>query len=116
LFLSLAKRLAQYDAEIKEREAAVSSIELSQYTKDKQEARKVELQELQSSVSADLEDNTRQRKALALDKEKWEKQKGVDQKGVDNERQEIRNQNAALAKEKAEYKDKLLKKMKAGVV
>jgi len=45
-----AKRLAQYDAEIKEREAAVSSIELSQYTKDKQEARKVELKTILVSV------------------------------------------------------------------
>ena len=110
-----ADRLAKYDAEIKEREAAVSSIELGEQTREKQEQRKEELSKLQADALLDLESSERAKKTLAEDKLAWEKQKESDQKGIDNDRQDIRNQNAALAKDRAEYKDKVLKQLKVGV-
>ena len=110
-----AKRLAEYDNDLKAREVAVSSVEKSEATNAAQEDRKTQLLKLQSDISRDFEANDRERKLLAEEKAKWLKQKEADEKGIANERQEIRNQNAALAKEKAEYKDKVLKKLKAEV-
>jgi len=110
-----AKRLAEYDNDLKAREVVVSSVEKSEATNATQEDRKTQLLKLQADISRDFEANEREAKALAADKASWARQKEVDQRGVDNERADIRKQNAALAKEKAEYKDKVLKKLKAEV-
>ena len=112
---SEAKRLAEYDEAIKAREAKVAGIEGLATSQEEREQRKAELLKLQSENARDFEANDRERKLLASEKEKWLKQKEADLRGIENERQDIRNQNAALAKEKAEYKDKLHKKLKLGV-
>lgn len=110
-----AKGLAEAEARIKEREAACSAVESITEAQAQQEARKQELLKLQKEIADDKESLVRDKKAFVEEKEKWEKQKEADQRGIDNERQDIRNQNAALAKEKAEYKDKIMKQLKAGV-
>ena len=112
---SEAKRLAEYDEAIKAREAKVLSAEQVEAALNTAETNKHQALRLQNENARDFEANDRERKLLASEKEKWLKQKEADLRGIENERQDIRNQNAALAKEKAEYKDKLHKKLKLGV-
>ena len=106
-----AEKLAKLNASIKAREFEVSLVERGQAAKRALKERESEVKASQKELAQDREELERQARVLNADKTKWEKQKSADQDGISKEREDIRSQNAALTKDRKEYKIQVMKKL-----
>ena len=104
-------RIDFLDRELKKREASVKQREDALSENQRMSDLKESAQEAQKNADESAAELTRQKDAFEKEKANWAKQYEADKQDIANQRVEISKDLAALEKDRAEYKQKVLKKL-----